>query len=660
MAELTLSDGTRSIDFLSSATTYLAPEGLALPVVGREDTFSEGSDSEGRTRVRTRVTNPEGSFTVYLKGDNDSAFWDAVDDLQELVESAHRLKGTLTYVPPNGSQVTYDLEAVSLSGMPQNGVMLKVRHVEITVSFESKPYGRLAPVVIEPSASFSGPIDDLAITEVPGQVDALASLTLTDGSTAARNHVEVGVQHDYDPSDPEPLKLAAVTDISGLAAASNTRSGSLSTNTLRASITTTPVALCVADDQPHSGKWKVRTRVWPSAPQMRIRLAWRAGNAPFTRGQWITISGEDAWFDVDLGTVNIAELDSHTSDFRLEAAAASGFPSIDVDVIYLLPADNYTRLRGDTSQDVPTAAVVAADDFNAHAAGNLAGKTADIGGTWSGAGDAEDFVTGTGYAYRGAISDSSWVGRYEVCGSAVAACTVTADLYPRSWSLNTRRLGLLARYTDADNFLIAYLEQGTEGDWWLYLQKEVATTQTSIGSAYVPEVEAGIYYTVGLSVDAAGNAQVYAAPTGQPLGLKISVTADSSLATSGALDDGKAGFYDENRTLSSLETRVDNFTLVSNASGALIVNPAINSDQSLVLSHNTALTENSSGTGYGTTPIREGRYLTLPPSTRTDRQSRIVVKARRQDGDEGFSDTGTADAITGSVSVTPRVHLLGP
>ena len=85
MADLTLSDGTRSVDFMSATGFKVQVDGLNLPVVSREDTFAEGSDSEGRSRIRSRALNPEGSFSVWFKAANAAALWDAVDNLHERV-----------------------------------------------------------------------------------------------------------------------------------------------------------------------------------------------------------------------------------------------------------------------------------------------------------------------------------------------------------------------------------------------------------------------------------------------------------------------------------------------------------------------------------------------------------------------------------------------
>jgi hypothetical protein len=674
-AALVLSDGDVSYDFLAEPipAIYVQQEGIRLPRVERENTYTQSSDSEGKSRIRSRALNSEeGSFSVFITGHDATSFWDSVDRLQELVESAHENKGTISYTAPGASgPVIYDIESISLTDLPQNGVLLNQRHCEATVSFETKPYGRLSPVALTlidsagnsgESVTLSGPIDWFEVQSIPGHVPALGELTLTDTSSQARNHIEVGVQHRYIPASAEPIQRNAVTQITALAGTSNTRAGSLATNILRAGISTTPVAVCVADGEPHSGKWKIRARLWPSAVDTKVRLAWRAGSAPFTREKWVTIAGEDAWYEVDLGTVDIPELTpTHTADFRIEAKAATGLPTLDVDVMYFEPADNYTRLRGDSTQDIATASIIAADDFDAHAAGNLAGKTPDLGtGNWSGAGDADDFGTIYGGAFRSALSDSAGIqnGRFELCGTGVAAAvSVSVDvLFPAVSTSAVRAGGALLRYVDTDNFLIARLT-GKTNPTSVVLTKRVAGTDTQIGSAAFVG-SGGAYYSLTVTADAAGNVSVYAGPQGGVQSLYITVTADANLATAGALDDGRVGLWDHYTSATDTGGRLyDNFVATSTASGAVISNPAMNSAQSVILAHNTALTENAAGTGQGKSPIREGQYLKLPPETRNGNRNRITVKARRLDVDEGFADSGTADTMTATLQVTPRVHL---
>lgn len=148
MAELILSDGERSYDFLAGdAVAYVQVDGIDLPVVGRDNTYAETPDSEGRRRTRSRATNSEaGAFRLFFRGSDADGFWDVIDELQELVESAHARKGTLAYTPPGGETVTWDLESVSVTDLPQRGVHLRQFRGSAEVSVETKPYGRLDPV----------------------------------------------------------------------------------------------------------------------------------------------------------------------------------------------------------------------------------------------------------------------------------------------------------------------------------------------------------------------------------------------------------------------------------------------------------------------------------------------------------------------------------
>jgi hypothetical protein len=891
MASLTLSDGTRSYDFLAEPrpSIYVQQEGINLPVVTDENTYAEGSDSEGRSRIRSRATNSEaGSFSVFFKATTAALFWDAVDNLQELVLSAHRNKGTLTYTPPNGVAVTYDLEAINLTDLPQRGVQLRQFHGEATVSFEVKPYGRLAATSLQPDYSYGtrvnstaamllslgatsgltdlsgngnhgtaaggvtvggatgpltidddgatnfdgtndrittaaasvfantstrtfmgwanrdttsgyhtlfggsgssstspllwivtgasqtvtfrpdasgsgtdwvaawypgiahwvhwalvfnetsnavslyingelfstqtnttpysasagnleigswgggseyfdgkqawfsvhalgltatqirdaykaglaqraldGPIDSFYVSGVDGQVDAWGDLTLTDSSTIARNQIEVGVQHDFDPNNAEPLIRNLASGLTALGGSSNTRAASYSTNIIRAALTTSPVAVCKAASQPHKGKWKVRARVYPSATTVRVRLAWRAGDGPFAKEKWVAVPNSAGWYDLDLGTVNIKELPSgHTSEFRVEAKTTSGVPTVDVDIMELIPSDSYTKLRGSTSPEVGTGAAIAVDDFSTQTAGALNGKTPLLvpSGNWVRSGDADDFtVDATNHQiYRSAVSDATLdTGCFERCGTGVLAATIASvDFYrlPDYWdtAAGGARFGVFLRYVDTSNYVLACYESANT---LIRVIKRVAGTITTLGTAIVPGLGVG-WRTLSIGADTSGNTLTYEGPQGGTLVPIILSLADSSLATAGALDDGGYGIYDGTTGTDALAIRnYDNFSVSTLATSASIINPAINSGYGTELTHETALTASSTATG--TTPIREGKYLTLPPSTRNGTVSRIVVRARRDDNDLGLADSGITDTLTASLDVTPRVHLTG-
>jgi len=903
MAEsLVLSDGTRSFDLLGdTALIYVRDGGLTLPVVSNENTYAEGSDSEGRSRARFRPTNSEaGSITVYFRGTTNALFRDAIDNLQELVVSANLDKGTLAYTPPNGVAVTYDLESIQITDMPQDGVALKNRNAEATISFETKPYGRLAsqsypligsgnsysklvltplystamllplgataggtdlttnarngtaaggvtiggiaansgplvrsdagatdfdgtddrittaynpftnstsrtymgwakrdtsssvdtifggsvasPAVLQLSsgsqnvvfkpqnsttttwtsawpgngvwvhwalvfnettndvslyingalvsaqtnaqayngtpgnfqlgtynsttdpfdgkmayvsvhtaalsaslidaaydagassagsviAALAGPIDYFEIDSVPGQVSALPEFRFSDMVPISRNIVEVGVQNEFDPNAAENLRLDLAAGLTALGGESNTRASSVATNIIRAALATTEISVCKAASQTHKGLWKVRARVYPSAATVLVRLAWRTGDGPFAKEKWVAVPGSAAWFDLDLGTINIKELPSgHTCEFRIEAKSTSGNPTVDVDIVECIPADSYTKLRGSTAPETGSGAIVAMDDFSTQTAGAVTGKTPLLApaGLYSGAGDADDFQVDTTNQWinRVAVSDSALNnGRYLRLGSStLAATTISADFYmPTGLGLGNGRFGVMLRYTDTSNWLVCvYLPVGgTSRAYSLSLIKRVAGVETVLASTGELASTATTWRTLTVSADASGNVLVNDGVTGGTQTQRFTVLADSSLATAGAIASGGYGLYDATLSASAGSRYYDNLTVSTLATSATVITPAMNANYGVTLKHNTSHTDNATGTNLAVTPIRQGNYPKLPPATRNGLKSRVVVRARRDDNDLGLADSGVSDTMTASLTVTPRVHLTG-
>jgi len=394
-----------------------------------------------------------------------------------------------------------------------------------------------------------------------------------------------------------------------------------------------------------------------------VRLAWRTGDGPFAKEKWVAVPGSAAWFDLDLGTINIKELPSgHTCEFRVEAKSTSGSPTVDVDIMECIPADSYTKLRGSTSPETGSGAIVAMDDFSTQTAGAVTGKTPLLApsGTYGGAGDADDFTVDTGVKqiYRSAGSDSATNnGRYLRCGTGtLAATTISLDLLIEDSIADAGRYGLFLRYVDTSNWLMAVYASGG----YFYLIKRVAGVETVLGTKYDGSYAMFLgYRKIILSADTSGNVLVWeglASGTQSPAFL---VLADTHLATAGTLASGGYGIYDAETGSSGHYRYYDNLQVSTLATSASIVTPAMNANYGVTLKHNTSYTDNATGTNLAVTPIRQGNYPKLPPATRNGLKSRVVVRARRDDNDLGLADSGVSDTMTASLTVTPRVHLTG-
>jgi len=509
--------------------------------------------------------------------------------------------------------------------------------------------------------TLDGPIDSFVVSGVPGQVNAWPDFTLYESSGATVNHVELGVLNEYVAASAPAILLQAVTQITALGGSSNTRASSYSTNILRAALATTPVAVGEATGQNNKGGWKVRARIYPSATTVRVRLAWRVGSGPYAHEPWRTVPGSAAWYDVDLGSVTIPEISvgTHSVTFRLEAMSTSGSPTVDLDVFEILPTDSYLKLRGASSLDTPTSAIVAMDDFSTQTSGAVTGKTPLLApsGNWSGAGDADDFTVDTTAQniYRGAVSDSALNnGRYLRCGSGtLALTTVTCGFRWENAGYYSGRFGVFLRYTDTSNWLMAVILNPLQ----FSLIKRVAGTETVLGSTVSSD---GLFGTITITAtaDATGNVLAAASRLGVTVA-GLAVAADSSLATAGALASGGYGIYDAEDNGYSDPRTYDNFNVFTGSSSATISNPVILSGGAVEVTNNKAVTRNAGATAWADTPVREGKYPTLPPATRNSSKSLVVVKARRNDVDSAYTDTNLTDKLLLTASVTPRVHLTG-
>lgn len=503
--------------------------------------------------------------------------------------------------------------------------------------------GDLVQATLNPAeqmgTSLAGPVDSFVIEGVRGQVPAFGELTLTDTASEDSHFVEVGVQHDVDPDDLEPV-LLDMSDLTAHAASSATRSGSYSTNVLRGTLGPAPVALCSTGSLPHKGLWKPRVRVYGS-DDFRVRLQWRTGGGGWTNERWVRVGPSD-WRDVDLGTIDIRELpEGHSWEGRIVGVSDGEFPTLDVDTVSLLPCDRYFVGRGTTSPS-PSSAIVAADDFVSHDSGsNLTGLTAPVGGNWSGSGDSDDFTVGYAFAAAGraAISDSNLnSGRYCRLGSGTLTdATIDFNINASLLAPLNSAMGVFARYADTNNWvMVRYVTPTT-----VLVEKRVSGTVSTL--AVVSTGGVGSHrFTVG----ADGTFALVRGTTWLAIGQ------DSDLATGGALASGGYGIYHANTSANP----APGFILDFSVSGVGLVSlPALCADDDLTLLHNDALTGTPDGTGR--TPVREGNYLTLPPATRAGLKSRVVVRRRTHDLAAGLPDTGLDATTDALLSVTERVTL---
>lgn len=128
-----------------------------IPVFDEE--YADSPDSEGAKRTRSRPQDPVGKGSLRIVGADKGTFKVAVAQVEEMFEEIRRAKGTLAWTPPDGTQVTYDLESFRFTGMPAD-IGMSMWRAEPEYEFTSLPYGRLAPVWMADASNLLAPIVD--------------------------------------------------------------------------------------------------------------------------------------------------------------------------------------------------------------------------------------------------------------------------------------------------------------------------------------------------------------------------------------------------------------------------------------------------------------------------------------------------------------------
>lgn len=520
------------------------------------------------------------------------------------------------------------------------------------------------------------PLFAFEVPRVPGHVDALADLTLTDVSGQSRQHVEVGLESgsEYDPAvNPPNIIDSDQLVTAGLGGAQNTRSGAFDplasgNSVVRMTLSNAPLAVCSTGDQSHVGTYKVKARVWGAGIEalkggpVYIRLAWRDGSGPWARNKWATVPALGAFTEVDLDYVTLTKAPSGGTqkwEGRIEAYSANPGDTIDVDYIEVLGASRLAKSRAASADPTAAPAALSAADEFAQTAGNLdAPKAPRIpsGGSWGVANRtaANGYqVTGSGSLVRTAGSDGGITtpyssGSFAFVGPSLSALAVQADCsFSGLGGLNVFWYGIIARYTNTSNYvLLALNPTQSAGLSKLVLYACSGGVATLIDqSTSTLWSGANLVYRLGLALTPSGEYTI--SINGVPI-----LRGASPLLGTSSVPAGQSGLYNYNSSTGSTTT-YDNFL-----TWAPEQDYAIYASRHTRFRESDVIRQDPGGTIYGPAPAPTGARLRLPPAGRASRVSRLAVKARRNDVDRSFDDQ-ISDGLQTSLKLTPRVALLG-
>ena len=369
----------------------------------------------------------------------------------------------------------------------------------------------------------------------------------------------------------------------------------------------------------HQGTHRVWLRVQVGTTHLEFRLLWDVGDMtlpvanPPVSTEAVYAATNTRMFDLGEVRLDAPPTGTHRWKGLIQARSlGTGGATVTVQELWVVPVDEgYGILRASLENEIGMAAYSGRDEFD-QAAGALAGKTAAVGGTWVGAGEADDFaVETTGKtAQRTAVSDTTY--RLNTLNLNMTATAVQTDFKASSFpSGQTMYLGVVARYVDASNWMFAALLLDTLGHQ-LQVTRRVGGVDSIFHNSVLPrELDITVYNTIRLAVNAGGHWAVWLYPAsaaggGDP----VAVGYSSLLATGGTLITGDVGIVDFAGSATAVTRNYDNFAAWVPPADAVIY-----SGQSIELRTDGMFREDSSGSAYGPVADVIGDLPRLPPAT---------------------------------------------
>jgi hypothetical protein len=576
------------------------------------------------------------------------------DALRGKVAKLHREGGTLKWSRKDGSVRVFDILAsdgwsTSIDLVYENGIAV------VSLSFLALP--RIRAATVTQADRIETTLPALIATEAAllGDVTGTGALTIDNDASLDWWGVLLGLEQDHDYTFTDSTGSGGLfyqaesrTALGGSATAAGPAGASGSGSNVMRNTALFPSYQAILSSQAsgggahwtHAGTFRVVARVHaPSANVGTVTIAVEYGQGDF---RTFTRNDNDArqlgpgltgaWRLANLGLVTIPRVENGAQrwEARIVARSTAAGDDIDIDWLALFPTQQgYAEVQSIIRSATPTV-VSARDEFD-QAAGALTAKVLPVGGTWAGAGDADDFTVDAGLhvAQRTATGDTSEeTGRYALAGTGTftnTAVTVdyTSTLLATSPVAGQYMGGILARYTDVSNWLWAgiYVDR-SPSDVKIKIRKRVAGTVTDVATLDVFDVFSAheftenLTYSMALQVDTTGRASFWINST-----TPVMTVADSALATGGALASGRVGLYDVNSTASASTRTFDNFV-----AWVPVVDMAVPAGQSLAIRSNSALREDPTGSFWQRPSRYIGSYLQVPPAGAEARNCRYMIK----------------------------------
>lgn len=639
--------------------------GQKYPAPIPQVSYASSIDTEGELPVSTRWPNRKISLTVQLTG-GGSPVRPKVSLLEQKLAKIARQGGTLKKVWPDGGTVVFDL--ITFEGYePLLGVEYYTSELaEITIELAAKPFGRGAPVTLADHVETTLPVLVFTETGIAGDVPALGRLIVDDDQGVDQQWVVWGMQRDtYDSAATAALFYEAEgrTPQSGAAAAFQAGASGGGNNTVEATLGVSYASVLSTQASgggahlSHFGSYRVFARVLGvlgQAGTVSVALEWALGDfRRYTRNAPATLPPlfGNSMRTLDLGIVTLpkVQLGAQRWEGRFLAKSDVSGDRIRIDCFYLVPTECSGQAQSVPNTPAPT--VFSNRDSFDQTTGNATGKALPTGGTWVGAGSANDFtIDATNHLLqRTAVSDAAAPNTNMAAGRVITASTpsmtnVAVGLAVKDVTGAFPSSGIVARYTDINNF-VAFVQYSRN----FAVFKRVAGVQSIIGNLGSTAV-ATTGYTLAMTIGQSGAWTVTA--SGPAFGTIAASGSDPALATGGALAAGTAGILDQHNAATACTRTYDDFYAYVPP-----VDAAVFASQSIEWRHDGVLRKDSAGSFYQEPSSYEGDYLRIPPYGQEGKPVRFIVKGSR--GIPDVSPDSGIDDISARLTATPR-YLVVP
>lgn len=638
---LNLADGT---SFVIADVPTFVPAPVRLEMVGGVDSDGTIPVDAGRSDNAT-LTLP---LRVRQQATADLA-WQKVGLLVAKLDQSRRSRDGLTHLwRPKDMTATWELmvrsgEILEFPMNDRDAMLGYLRRMHrITIVLQCDPFLYKQGEVVEYSeVTSTEPVFSIVLANVPGHVEAEATVTVTDNASQARRHLEGGLGENS-----AAALLIDSASMTLLAGTTTTRTGAYSASgVIRAILAAQIQAICGTGNLGHVGVHRPKARVWASGSGVRLRLAYRTGDGDYSYTPWVTPPVSGDWSEVAFGVVTIGKVTNGAQqwDGRIEAKTTAPSDTLDIDYFVMAPADRHWTLAAPYRYQAGI--LTGRDEFTGTTSGGtLNTRAAPLGGSFATSGVATDFTftdTGGERVSRATISEGA--ARYAILGStSYTAQEVGVDV---EVTAGLAEPWLIARYVDASNFLAADLRYSNPA-WRLFVV--IAGVTTVLGEIPMPLA----YTPYRLRVVVLTTGHVIAsllAPSGSVVAEIRS--SHAALATAGALASGKPGFADQNGNSAPSTRYYDNFYAATPPAQPIV----INSGRAVEVRHDFAERQSADGLTWAPLLPRGGRVY-VPCAGPEARVTRLWAKARRNDVDT-MADDQIADSTKLKVAIRPRYRL---